>query len=110
MLILRRAPLLGKVSDAVGSSFCIGISSANLRYLSTSKHWQTTLLCYALRKEMQAIDAPAIAFGGSYGGMLAYWFRQKYPGTVDGPLLPLRLSWHSKAKHHHLTAKLTGQS
>jgi lysosomal Pro-X carboxypeptidase len=43
-------------------------------------------LVYALREEYNAVDNAVIAFGGSYGGMLASWFRIKYPNAVDGAI------------------------
>ena len=29
-------------------------------------------------------QVPVVAVGGSYGGMLAAWFRLKYPASVNG--------------------------
>lgn len=48
---------------------------------------EQTLADYAvlirkLRKDYKF--SKVIAFGGSYGGMLSTWFRQKYPNVVDG--------------------------
>lgn len=36
---------------------------------------------------------PTIAFGGSYGGMLAAWFRLKYPAVIEG-LVGLSYHWY----------------
>jgi pimeloyl-ACP methyl ester carboxylesterase len=37
-----------------------------------------------IRREWGGEGSAIIAFGGSYGGMLASWLRIKYPGAIDG--------------------------
>jgi pimeloyl-ACP methyl ester carboxylesterase len=59
----------------------------NIDYLSS----QQALADYAylikyLKLSYDAENSAVIAFGGSYGGMLAAWFRMKYPNVVDGAL------------------------
>ena len=39
-----------------------------------------------IRAKYNAHDKAVIAFGGSYGGMLASWLRMKYPATFQGAL------------------------
>ncbi|KNC75603.1 hypothetical protein SARC_11876, partial [Sphaeroforma arctica JP610] len=57
------------------------------RYLSHEQALADyTHLIATFREEHNAHNAPVIAFGGSYGGMLSAWFRLKYPHVVDGSI------------------------
>lgn len=60
-------------------------STETLGYLNS----QQALADYAtlildLKKNLSAQASPTIVFGGSYGGMLAAWFRLKYPHVAIG--------------------------
>jgi len=43
-------------------------------------------LIYSFKTNTSSFDSPVIAFGGSYGGMLAAWMRLKYPDTITGSI------------------------
>jgi len=49
-------------------------------------------LCNRLRKNGYS-DSPIIAFGGSYGGMLASWLRILHPSAVDGAIAASAPVW-----------------
>ena len=50
-------------------------------------------LIKSIKKGLSAPKAPVIAFGGSYGGMLAAWFRIKYASVVDGAIAASAPIW-----------------
>ena len=47
----------------------------------------------AARHGVEAMRVPVVALGGSYGGMLAAWFRLKYPNAIDGVLAASAPIW-----------------
>ena len=40
------------------------------------------------KEDLGCQESAVVAFGGSYGGMLASWMRMKYPHVIDGSLHP----------------------
>uniref|UniRef100_A0ACD6AF51 Uncharacterized protein n=1 Tax=Avena sativa TaxID=4498 RepID=A0ACD6AF51_AVESA len=60
-------------------------SADTLGYLtSTQALADFAILITSLKQNLSVPDAPVVVFGGSYGGMLASWFRLKYPHVAMG--------------------------
>ncbi|XP_070007030.1 uncharacterized protein [Nicotiana sylvestris] len=62
-------------------------NTSTLGYLSSTQALADyATLIIDLKKNLTATDSPVVVFGGSYGGMLAAWFRLKYPHVTIGAL------------------------
>ncbi|XP_057830215.2 uncharacterized protein LOC131041216 isoform X2 [Cryptomeria japonica] len=62
-------------------------NATTMGYLSSSQALADfAILVTDLKKNLTAEDSPVVVFGGSYGGMLAAWFRLKYPHIAIGAL------------------------
>ncbi|KAL6603746.1 hypothetical protein ACP70R_044107 [Stipagrostis hirtigluma subsp. patula] len=62
-------------------------SAQTLGYLtSTQALADFAVLITSLKQNLSVEAAPVVVFGGSYGGMLASWFRLKYPHVAIGAL------------------------
>lgn len=76
-----------------GLSMPFGSPEESFRNASTLGYFTSTqaladyaTLILGLKKKLSAENCPVIVFGGSYGGMLAAWFRLKYPHVAIGAM------------------------
>ncbi|WOL00855.1 lysosomal Pro-X carboxypeptidase-like [Canna indica] len=70
-----------------GSEKAAYSNTSTLGYLSSTQALADyATLIIDLKKNLSSDDSPVVAFGGSYGGMLAAWFRLKYPHVAIGAL------------------------
>ncbi|XP_071847604.1 lysosomal Pro-X carboxypeptidase-like isoform X2 [Apostichopus japonicus] len=67
--------------------FCNNSDLMHLKYLSSEQALADyAYLIGAIKEEPSLAHSPVIAFGGSYGGMLAAWMRMKYPNVIAGSI------------------------
>lgn len=66
----------------------------NMGYLTTEQAMADyASLIWDLKQKLNDQHTPVIGFGGSYGGMLATWFRLKYPHLMDGAIAASAPIW-----------------
>jgi lysosomal Pro-X carboxypeptidase len=78
-----------------GKSFpqMIGVPNCGAYCTSAQAIADYATLATSLKREMHAEESAVIAFGGSYGGMLAAWVRTKYPNVFDGAIAASAPIW-----------------
>ncbi|GFQ01709.1 lysosomal pro-x carboxypeptidase [Phtheirospermum japonicum] len=87
LLVFIEHRFYGKSIPFGGSKKIAYSNTTTLGYLSSTQalaDYATLIL--DLKKNLTATDCPVVVFGGSYGGMLAAWFRLKYPHVAAGAL------------------------
>ncbi|KAL9351402.1 hypothetical protein Peur_054082 [Populus x canadensis] len=78
---------LGEESSLNDDLGYIGILSDNAARFGALQVYIEIMQKYLhIKKKHSADSSPVIVFGGSYGGMLAAWFRLKYPHVALGAL------------------------
>ncbi|KAF8044224.1 hypothetical protein BT93_A2263 [Corymbia citriodora subsp. variegata] len=87
LLVFIEHRFYGKSIPFGGNKEVAYSNSSTLGYLSSTQALADyATLIIDLKKNWTAEDSPVMVFGGSYGGMLAAWFRLKYPHIAIGAL------------------------
>ncbi|OVA14418.1 Peptidase S28 [Macleaya cordata] len=87
LLVFLEHRFYGKSIPFGGDKEVAYSNSSTLGYLSSTQALADyATLIIDLKKNLTAEDSPVVVFGGSYGGMLAAWFRLKYPHVAIGAL------------------------
>ncbi|KAJ1394545.1 Peptidase S28 [Sesbania bispinosa] len=87
LLVFIEHRFYGKSIPFGGNKTVAYANSSTLGYLSSTQALADyATLIIDLKKNLSASDSPVVVFGGSYGGMLAAWFRMKYPHITIGAL------------------------
>ncbi|GAU16131.1 hypothetical protein TSUD_340020, partial [Trifolium subterraneum] len=87
LLVFIEHRYYGKSIPFGGNDEVANRNSSTLGYMSSTQALADyATLIIDLKKNLSAIDSPVVVFGGSYGGMLAAWFRLKYPHVAIGAL------------------------
>ncbi|XP_028226073.1 lysosomal Pro-X carboxypeptidase-like isoform X2 [Glycine soja] len=87
LLVFIEHRFYGKSIPFGGNKTVAYANTSTLGYLSSTQALADyATLIIDLKKNLSATDSPVVVFGGSYGGMLAAWFRMKYPHVAIGAL------------------------
>ncbi|XP_004494225.1 uncharacterized protein [Cicer arietinum] len=87
LLVFIEHRFYGKSMPFGGNKKVAYANSSTLGYLSSTQALADyATLIIDLKNNLSATDSPVVVFGGSYGGMLAAWFRMKYSHVAIGAL------------------------
>ncbi|KAG5055730.1 hypothetical protein JHK85_008240 [Glycine max] len=87
LLVFIEHRYYGKSFPFGGNEEVADANTTTVGYMSSTQALADyATLIIDLKNNLSATDSPVVVVGGSYGGMLAAWFRMKYPHVAIGAL------------------------